>query len=126
MSRSNYDKPFYVDVGTSIVAVRCASNNDVVLRYDHVWHPHTLKLAKDVCDRMNKEVENRKPLRNCDVGTEHEQADRLAEFCRHHQKGCGLRYGSKGIGHPKVTCPAFKDIECSIVWEQMLYESEVK
>ena len=63
-----------------------------------------------------------KPLRNCDVGTEHEQSDRFAEFCRHHQEGCGLGYGSKGIGHPKVTCPAFKNIECSIVWSQMPYE----
>lgn len=36
MSRSNYDKPFYVDVGTSIAAVRCASNSDVLCRYDHV------------------------------------------------------------------------------------------
>lgn len=66
------------------------------------------------------------PIRNCDVGTEHEQSDRFAEFCRYHQEGCGLGYGSKGIGHPKVTCPAFKDIECSIVWAQMPYESEVK
>jgi hypothetical protein len=67
-----------------------------------------------------------KPPRNCDVGTEYEQSDRFAEFCRHHEKGCGLGYGSKGIGHPKVTCPAFKNIECSIVWAQMPYESEVK
>ena len=66
MSRSNYDKPFYVDVGTSIVAVRCASNHDVIVRYDHVRHSYALDLAKDVCDRMNKEVEIGKPRRNCD------------------------------------------------------------
>ena len=34
VSRSNYDKPFYVDVGTSIVAIRCASNHDVIWRKD--------------------------------------------------------------------------------------------
>lgn len=67
MSRSNYDKPFYVDVGTSIVAVRCASNRDVVLQYDHSRLPQTIQLAEDACDRMNKEVEIGKPLRNCDI-----------------------------------------------------------
>ena len=56
MSRSNYDKPFYVDVGTSIVSIRCASNHDIVVRYDYVLHPHTLKLAEEICDRMNREV----------------------------------------------------------------------
>ena len=59
MSRSNYDKPFYVDVGTSIVAVRCASNHDVVLEYDDVRHPIVIELTKKVCDRMNREVEVR-------------------------------------------------------------------
>lgn len=41
------------------------------------------------------------PLKNCEVGTEYEQSDRFAEFCRRHEKGCGLGYGSKGIGHPQ-------------------------
>ncbi|MBQ8124411.1 MAG: hypothetical protein IJ173_00860 [Kiritimatiellae bacterium] len=59
--------------------------------------------------------------RNCDVGTEEEQSDRFAEFCRKHDDGCGLGYGSKGIGHPKVTCPVFKNLECSLVWAQMPY-----
>ena len=66
MSRSNYDKPFYVDVGTSVVAIRCASNHDVVVRYDLVLHPHTLNLAEDRCDRMNREAEIGRPRRNCD------------------------------------------------------------
>lgn len=56
MSRSNYDKPFYVDVGTSIVAIRCASNHDVVAEYDHAWSKGTIKLAEDICDRMNEEA----------------------------------------------------------------------
>lgn len=64
------------------------------------------------------------PPSNCDVGTVKEQSDRFAEFCKKHDKGCGLGYGSKGIGHPKVTCPAFKDMECAIVWSQMPYEAE--
>lgn len=57
MSRSNYDKPFYVDVGTSIVAIRCASNHDVVCRRDHGIHPTSIKLMRDACDRMNLEFE---------------------------------------------------------------------
>lgn len=72
MSRSNYDKPFYVDVGTSIVAVRCASNHDVVLRYDHERLPQSIKLAEDSCDRMNREVElmnNKYPMMEMCCGT---------------------------------------------------------
>lgn len=57
MSRSNYDKPFYVDVGTSIVAIRCASNHDVVVEYDHELHPCAIKTLEDACDRMNEEAE---------------------------------------------------------------------
>jgi hypothetical protein len=66
MSRSNLDKPFYVDVGTSIVAVRCASNHDVVLEYDHSRHPFVIELAEKACDRMNREAEIGRPRRNCD------------------------------------------------------------
>lgn len=113
MSRSNYDKPFYVDVGTSIVAIRCASNHDIIVRYDHVLHPHTLNLAKEVCDRMNKEAENGRPLRNCDVGTEEEQSERFDAQCRKHM-GC-------------LTCP-FRSKDggvhnlCEFEWAQMPYE----
>ena len=57
MSRSNYDKPFYVDVGTSVVAIRCASNHDVVFSRDHIRSPFSIKLMEDACDRMNKEFE---------------------------------------------------------------------
>lgn len=67
MSRSNYDKPFYVDVGTSIVAIRCASNHDVVLEYDHARMPYAIELAENACDRMNKEAEIGRPRRNCDM-----------------------------------------------------------
>lgn len=57
MSRSNYDKPFYVDVGTSIVAIRCASNHDVVCGLDHTRSEHSIKLIEEKCERMNKEFE---------------------------------------------------------------------
>ena len=58
MSRSNYDKPFYVDVGTSIAAVRCASNHDVLVRSDHVLcGQRVIKEVEELCDRLNKEAE---------------------------------------------------------------------
>ena len=91
MSRSNFDKPFYVDVGTSIVAIRCASNHDVIFEYDYTGCPQVIQFTKETCDRMNKEVELSRPLRNCDVGTAEEQAKKW--YWRYHQ------------GHNCHTCP---------------------
>ena len=113
MSRSNCDKPFYVDVGTSIVAIRCASNHDVIVRYDHVRKPFTLDLAKDICNRMNSEAKVVGQTRNCDVGTAEEQAKRFKKFCYIYPLNCS-------------GCP-FKDIanthnECAIFWLQMPYK----
>ena len=77
--------------GTSVVAIRCASNHDIVIRYPLVIHPHTENIAKDVCDRMNKEVELSKPLRNCDrfsnanealEAFEKEKGETMIEFIR--------------------------------------------
>ena len=124
MSRSNYDKPFYVDVGTSIVAVRCASNHDVVLQYDHSLHPSVIKFARDACDRMNKEAEIGKPPRNCDVGTAEEQAVRFGALCGKYyneeypcDKECPLASLPMIHGFPR----------CQAYWAQMPYEeSEAK
>ena len=58
MSRSNIDKPFFVDVGTSIAAVRCQSNMDVLDRFDHVSLGNAgIEMAEKMCDRMNAEVD---------------------------------------------------------------------
>ena len=113
MSRSNYDKPFYVDVGTSVVAVRCASNHDVVLEYDHARMPYAIELAKKACDRMNKEAEIGRPRRNCDVGTAEEQQARHCAWCRKH----GI-YGDKkaGCAHSDMSC-----VLCALRWSQMPY-----
>lgn len=111
MSRSNYDKPFYVDVGTSIVAIRCASNRDVVLEYDHARMPYAIELAESACDRMNKEAEIGRPRRNCDVGTPMEQVERQMNFCRNHPR-C-------------AECPCAGVVrynKCELVWAQMPYE----
>lgn len=117
MSRSNYDKPFYVDVGTSIVAIRCASNHDVLVRYDHARFPQSIKLTEDVCDRMNKEVEIGKPLRNCDVGTAEEQAKRFHSFCESN-KQCGDVYSCE-------RCKLNSIEDCELAWSQMPYEEGV-
>jgi hypothetical protein len=59
MSRSNYGKPFYVDVGTSIAAVRCASDREIVAMYDHGragrW---AIEEAERICDKLNSEVKS--------------------------------------------------------------------
>ena len=58
MSRSNIDKPFFVDVGTSIAAVRCQSNMDVLDRFDHVSLGKAgIEMAEKMCDSMNAEVD---------------------------------------------------------------------
>lgn len=112
MSRSNYNKPFYVDVGTSIVAIRCASNHDVIVRYDHVWKPFTFDLAKDICNRMNSEAKVVGQTRNCDIGTVEEQAERFDEFC--HGEIC-------------EKCPVHDARSCKLAWVQMPYgEGEQK
>ena len=114
MSRSNYDKPFYVDIGTSIVAIRCASNHDIVVWYDYVLHPHTLELAEHACNRMNEEAEIGRPLRNCDVGTAEEQYKRFDKICSAKQ--------------PTKDCPLFEKTApccspfCFARWAQMPYK----
>lgn len=57
MSRSNYDKPFYVDVGTSIAAIRCASNHDVVGSMNHNGMKYVISIVERMCERMNREFE---------------------------------------------------------------------
>ena len=120
MSRSNYDKPFYVDVGTREISIRCASNNDIIVRYDYsnvsseailnVWNKELMKLAKSVCDRMNREVELSRPTRNCDLGTPEEQCERHNRWCYHERN---------------KECAAIECVLCFAKWAQMPYE-EVK
>ena len=111
MSRSNNNKPFYVDVGTSIVAVRCASNHDVIVEYDFGLYQTIVQYAKEVCDRMNKEAENGRPLRNCDVGTAEEQLERHDKFCASSIAEC------RGVSTNDC-------IRCFARWSQMSYEKE--
>ena len=112
MSRSNFDKPFYVDVGTSIAAIRCASNHDVIFEYDYTGCPQVIQFAKKTCDRMNKEAEIGRPPRNCDVGTAEEQDTRHSKWCRH--------YGIDG--DMEVACASQDCSLCVLRWAQMPYE----
>lgn len=60
-----FGAPFYVEVGTSIVAIRCASNHDVVWRADHSVHGKaTVDWAESVCTRMNQEAHRRELSKN--------------------------------------------------------------
>lgn len=79
MSRSNYDKPFYVDVGTSIAAIRCASNHDVISETDHHGSNEWVKLVEEECDRMNREVELFTQNRNCEAAAMREALDAVVE-----------------------------------------------
>ena len=54
MSRSNYDKPFYVDVGTSVAAVRCASDDAALVRFCN--DKSGVFCAHEMCDRLNREA----------------------------------------------------------------------
>ena len=117
MSRSNYDKPFYVDVGTSVVSIRCASNSDVIFEYDYTKCPQVIQFAKDDCDRMNREAEIGRPLRNCDVGTAEEQSVRMSEFCREqYEKSDGIMLCSGCRFH------GIEGLDCQFAWAQMPYE----
>ena len=99
-SRSNNGKPFYVDVGTSIAAIRCASNHDVIFEYDYTGRSQVIQFVKETCNRMNREVEIGRPLRNCDVGTAKEQNNRFMRFCDNvSMKYCWGRECSKCIFH---------------------------
>lgn len=61
------------------------------------------------------------PLRNCEVGTAEEQAERFNDYCHKQGNRCC-------VGRCKESCPVFRGykVDCAIVWAQMPYESEVK
>lgn len=62
------------------------------------------------------------PLRNCDVGTASQQAQRFAELCTSHSKD-----GARGICDEK--CPFYgKEYgsDCALVWAQMPYERGIE
>ena len=62
------------------------------------------------------------PLRNCDVGTASQQAQRFAELCTSHSKD-----GARGICDEK--CPFYgKEYvsDCAIHWAQMPYERGIE
>lgn len=60
-----------------------------------------------------------KPPRNCDVGDEEEQAQRIDAFCKSHgidQNGC----------YRCEECPLLEIDRCELKWAQMPYESQNK
>lgn len=83
------------------------------------------KLHNKLCDMLKSALAA--PLRNCDVGTPDEQAERFENFCLKHI-GCAEETG----GRHCVGCPlekASRNItqKCELYWAQMPYnESEVE
>ena len=62
------------------------------------------------------------PLRNCDVGTASQQAQRFAELCTSHSKD-----GARGICDDK--CPFYgKEYgsDCALHWAQLPYERGIE
>lgn len=62
------------------------------------------------------------PLRNCDVGTASQQAQRFAELCASHSKD-----GARGICDDK--CPFYgKEYgsDCALHWAQLPYERGIE
>ena len=130
MSRSNYDKPFYVDIGTSMVAVRCASNHYVIAKYDYSWCRDFLKIAEELCDQMNNEAaigRPSRPLRNCDVGDAEEQFARFKKWC----EGEFYKRPMNALtGEPCKSCPCYSVAAngvngCNYLrWSQMPFKKE--
>ena len=70
------------------------------------------------------ERETRKPVRNCDVGTAEEQAERFMKFCEAHKPD-----EHQFTEHGELLCPstgceliACNYGQCALVWAQMPYE----
>ena len=74
-------------------------------------------LADDVYDLLNG------PRRNCDVGTDEEQAKRFEEFCNSHtctMDDCKVR---KSWHHFFHDC-GLERVSCGLIFAQMPYEAE--
>lgn len=81
----------------------------------------TQKRIVDTCRMIVKRALSA-PLRNCDVGTASQQAQRFAELCTSHSKD-----GARGICDEK--CPFYgKEYgsDCALVWAQMPYERGIE
>ena len=64
-----------------------------------------------------------KPPRNCDVGTEKEQAERFYAFCGYHR----FQSGIKGMCSSLCPCIRCRDMcNCITTWEQMPYDEVAK
>ena len=71
--------------------------------------------AKRLCEIISRDLAI--PLRNCDVGTAEEQAERMRLYCNSHgedESGC-FRCDK---------CPFLTVERCELAWAQMPYEAE--
>lgn len=100
MSRSNTDKPFYVDIGTSIAAIRCQSNDDVLILYDYEHGGRDLlDTTERICDRMNEEV-TRTKVRGGKVMNDYERI--AAEIGKVKSAVCGISLDDLDVGTKEI------------------------
>ena len=79
-----------------------------------------LETWNDAIDRLSDaaEREKRKPVRNCDVGTSHEQAKRFHAFCKSNKR--------PGDVYSCDRCKLNSIEDCELAWAQMPYEEGVE
>ena len=87
-------------------AIRDANDGVVV----SAINPCGMETRKMIVAAVNAASE-RKPRRNCDVGTPEEQAERQVNFCRDHPRCAGCPC----VGRVKYN-------KCEFAWAQMPYE----
>ena len=90
MSRSNYDKPFYVDVGTSVAAIRCASNHDIVDSLDHNGSKYAIMIVEKTCELMNREVEISTEKQNREIAQMREALERILSLTNSLDENCAV------------------------------------
>ena len=75
------------------------------------------------CEPVRKaKIALAKPVRNCDVGTADEQAERFEDFCLKHI-GCAEETGGRHcVGCPLEKASMKTTQKCELYWAQMPYE----
>ena len=89
-------------------------DNEILVFNDSI-EPSEISQAQYHIDKAGEAYEE--PLRNCDVGTAEEQAERFHSFCKTHQSGI------QGMCSSQCPCKDCCDTcHCLTKWSQMPYE----
>lgn len=101
-------------------AVKCLMDNlniHLMMPSEHITinRAELEAMVKDCSEALSA------PPRNCDVGTEEEQAQRFDRFC-----DANKYVGDDGANWCSPTCPCYNALNCGVKWAQMPYEEGVK